>query len=328
MRQQVAQLGACSQGLVTAAALLSAGVSRSSLSRAVARGEVLRIAPRVYALSALPTLPRFVVTDEGVSPLYVAWVRAVLLQMGSRAAAGGRSAAALYGWGLFVEPRRTVEVAVPHGRSSGLPPRVRSTQRRSASTQLCRLLPGTAPLRITTPVQTVLDCALGLPLLEAVVVCDSALRSGRVAVEELVAAVARLPGVRAATQARRVIELCDPLSGSVLESVLRVRMAMAGISGWRSQLLIRDPPGQQLRVDFCFERQALVVEVDGQRWHQDPARDQARDNALAALGWRVLRFTWAQVVHEPEQVLEQLQSALACASPRFHLAAEAVEEAA
>lgn len=294
----------------------------------MARGEVLRVAPRVYALTPLGTLPRFVVTQEGVSPLYVAWVRAVLLQVAGRAAACGRTAAALYGWGMFVEPSRTVELAVPHGRSSALPPRVRATQRRSARAGLRCLLPDTDPLRITTPLQTALDCALRLPLLEAVVVCDSALRSGRVTVDELMTAAARLPGVRAAAQARRVFDLCDPLSGSVLESVLRVRMAVAGISGWRSQVLLRDLPGQHLRVDFCFEQHGLVVEVDGQRWHQDPARDQARDNALAALGWRVLRFTWAQVVHEPEQVLEQLQSALACATPGFHLAAGVVEEAA
>jgi len=56
----------------------------------------------------------------------------------------------------------------------------------------------------------------------------------------------------------------------------------------------------------------LVIETDGARWHPDPPRDQARDNALAARGWRVLRFTWAEVVHEPELVLELLREALEC----------------
>ena len=66
-----------------------------------------------------------------------------------------------------------------------------------------------------------------------------------------------------------------------------------------------------MRVDFCFEDAGLVVEVDGAKWHQDVGRDRARDNALAVLGWRVLRFAWVEVVHEPAGVLAQVVEALA-----------------
>lgn len=318
----LAGICARSQGLVTAAQLHRAGVSRSQLSRAVGAGAVLRVRPGVYASTEVPPLPQYLVTTDGVSPAYVARVRAALLELGGTAMASGRTAAALYGWGLLVEPRRTIDVGVLHGRSRAGGRAVRAVQRRSAVSSLRVVLAGTDALRMTTPVQTAFDCALELPLLEAVVVCDSALRARDVTVEELMtAAAAGLGGVRQAGRVRRVLELCDPESGSVLETVQRVRMLLAGLVGFSSQALVCDAPGRHLRVDFCFRAAGLVVEVDGARWHKDPARDQARDNALAALGWRVLRYTWTEVVHESTRVLAEIAAAVECATPSFHLTA-------
>jgi very-short-patch-repair endonuclease len=94
----------------------------------------------------------------------------------------------------------------------------------------------------------------------------------------------------------------------VLESVQRVRMVLAGLDGFATQVVLRAAPA--LRVDFCFPDARLVVEVDGARWHPEPQRDQQRDNVLAALGWRVLRFTWNEVVHDSAGVLVTVQAAL------------------
>lgn len=307
----IEELGRPSQGLVTSAQLTQAGVTRARVWRAVKDGRAVRIRRGVYALSPLPPRPRYLVTDKGVAPEFVARVRAVLLSLGVGAAASGRTAAALRGWGLLVEPT-AVEVAMPHG-SDVSAKGVRATQRRSAARTRTRVLPGTARLRMTSSVQTALDCALTLPVLEAAVACDSALRSGKVSLGELTRAAERLHGFRGAAQARRVLAMCDPLSGSVLESVLRVRLVLAGIEGFTTQaVLSRDPV---IRVDFCFAAERLVVEVDGARWHADVARDQARDNALAVLGWRVLRFTWAQVVHDHESVIADVRAALAVTLP-------------
>ena len=96
-------------------------------------------------------------------------------------------------------------------------------------------------------------------------------------------------------------------------------MHLAGCVGFGSQAWIHDPGGRLRRVDFCFEAAGLVVEVDGAKWHPHPARDQARDNALAALGWRVLRYTWAEVVHEHARVIAEIQAAVACGTPTLRL---------
>lgn len=305
------ECGKRTQGLVTLERLRAAGLSRSTVARAAQRGLVIRVHRRVYAVAALPRWTGFVVTDCGPAEAYVCQARAALLSIGAGAVAERRTAAALYGWPMLVEPARTIEVAVPHGSRRTQLPRVRVAERRSLTRREVVATQGTDPVPVTEPVQTVVDCFTSLPLLDAVVICDSALRARDVTVHELARAAASLRGTRAAARVRRVLELCDPESGSVLETVLRVRLVLAGVSGFATQQVIRDRHGRHvLRVDFCFAAAKIVVEVDGQKWHQDPERDRRLDNALAALGWRVLRYTWAEVVHEPERVLAEIRLAL------------------
>ena len=110
-------------------------------------------------------------------------------------------------------------------------------------------------------------------------------------------AVSRLERGTGAQRVKRVLYLADPLSGSVLESVARVKLALAGVSGFATQVVLRSGSRRILRVDFCFAAARLVLEVDGRRFHPDGPRDQDLDNQLAAAGWRVLRFGWADVVH-------------------------------
>jgi very-short-patch-repair endonuclease len=71
------------------------------------------------------------------------------------------------------------------------------------------------------------------------------------------------------------------------------------------------------RVDAYFRRARLVVELDGRVGHVgdlDRARDRARDNELMADGWRVLRFTWDDLVSRPAWVLSTLRRALVSAA--------------
>jgi very-short-patch-repair endonuclease len=53
-----------------------------------------------------------------------------------------------------------------------------------------------------------------------------------------------------------------------------------------------------IEVDFVWRDRRLIVEVDGYAYHRSPARfesDRERDVNLTVAGWRVLRFTWAQI---------------------------------
>jgi very-short-patch-repair endonuclease len=275
-------------------------------TRALADRALFRTRPGVYACAELAPLPTYVVTEHGVAPAYVAHVRAVLLSLGARATASGRTAAALRGWALLVEPSRTVEVAVPHGRSRARLKQVRITQRRSIMREHLVVLEGTDAVWVTSAEQTVLDCCLELPTVEAVVVGDSALRAKVVTLEQLERLARAQRGVRDAAKVRRVLALLDPESGSVLESVLRYRLLAAGVTGFATQHHIGGPAGARVRVDFCFPDCRLVIEADGAKWHPDPGPDRQRDNLLARRGFRVLRYTWAEVVHDHARVVEEI----------------------
>jgi very-short-patch-repair endonuclease len=325
----VEECGRLQHGLATPQQLRAVGIGRSVLSRALARGEVTRVRPGVYANSPLAPWPVHAVTHSGVAPELVQHVVAALLSLGDGATAGARTAACLRGWGLLFEPQQEQDVVVAHPRSRARLASVRVIRRRAVRREELRPLPDLGPVWVTTAVTTVLDCCRTLPFEEAVVVCDSALRSGQVELDELRAAASRLRGARGARRVRRVLVSCDPESGSVLESVLRVRMTGDGIVGFATQQVVRDAGGRHIvRSDFCFAAQRLVVETDGSRWHPDPARDQGLDNRLAAAGWRVLRFTWAQVVHDPAAVLALIRAALASGSRDTQQAPTALSAAA
>ena len=63
-------------------------------------------------------------------------------------------------------------------------------------------------------------------------------------------------------------------------------------------------------VDFCWPEERLIVETDRRRHLSRAAfeRDRARDQALVAAGWTVLRFTYRQVLEEPARVRDVLLS--------------------
>jgi very-short-patch-repair endonuclease len=160
-------------------------------------------------------------------------------------------------------------------------------------------------LACTAVARTVLDLSRSLPFSEAVVAADSALRMALVSDEELTERLSSARG-RGASAARTVARNLDPLSGSVLETLLRLALREAGLRPV-TQHVIRDTSGAFVaRVDFCWPESRLVVEADGYAFHADRAayrRDRDRLNELERLGWRVLRFTWEDVRSRPLHVV-------------------------
>jgi hypothetical protein len=66
-------------------------------------------------------------------------------------------------------------------------------------------------------------------------------------------------------------------------------------------------------VDAVWLEAKLVIELDGRKFHSDAealAADSEKTRYLRSLGFRVLRFTWNDVVERPEWVVNQIRIVL------------------
>lgn len=104
----------------------------------------------------------------------------------------------------------------------------------------------------------------------------------------------------------------------MLESLCRVLLLNAGLGPPQTQLVVRDRTGKWIgRVDFAWADARLVVEADGFAFHADRKSyraDRRRGNALVLAGWRVLRFSWEDVMEHPDEVVAAVRQALAAVS--------------
>jgi len=76
--------------------------------------------------------------------------------------------------------------------------------------------------------------------------------------------------------------------------------------------------GPPIHPDFVWREQLVVLEADSKKWHGSRQRmeiDRRRDQRLTAAGWRVIRTTWKQMKHHPEELREVLLKLLGPASP-------------
>lgn len=159
----------------------------------------------------------------------------------------------------------------------------------------------------TGPVVSVAD-ALRLMALcaspeKTIAAVDSALRRKKLTMPEWSAILAPLP-----RKLRRMLNRVDAKSESITESVARIRLAMLGIET-RTQVAIHGVGFVDLLIGT-----ALVIEVDGKKYHTDEGqfeKDRRRDARLSARGYRVLRFSYRQVFERWSEVRAAILAAIA-----------------
>lgn len=273
MAELVAHLG----GVVSRSELLPS-VTRHDLQRALDAGVVRRAGRGRYALP----------TDiEGRVAAEEAHGIAILV-----------SAAAHWQWRRKWEPRLP-QLAVRRGRK--VSPELRDRfDVRWRGTPEADLVDGW----VTSRVRTLLDCAVLLPFDEALALTDSALRSGTV---ERSVLLDRLPGLdpQLRPRVRRVVECADAFAANPFESVLRaIALDVPGLAVV-PQVRIDDADGWVGRVDLADRRLRIVIEGESLEFHGEREafdRDCLRYSRLVADGWLVLRFSWTQVMSQPDLV--------------------------
>lgn len=163
----------------------------------------------------------------------------------------------------------------------------------------------------TSVVRTLADLGRHLPLVEAVAALDMALHKRLLKSDDLrswVCAHARYPGI---ARLRRTIELAEPETESVMETRLRLLLVTARLPRPQAQVSLYDDVGNFLgRPDFYYPLHRLALEYDGAQHRENLTGDNRRQNRLVDAGYRLLRFTAADVLSAPDSVVGLVRRAL------------------
>ncbi|WP_251857948.1 DUF559 domain-containing protein [Herbiconiux sp. L3-i23] len=153
---------------------------------------------------------------------------------------------------------------------------------------------------VAPPLECLAQIARCHPSEFALVAAESALHHGFISEEEWERTVASSPG-----RVRKALPRAGSLSGSGIESLFVTRMRRLGLAV-RQQVFINGVG----YVDAVIG-DSLVVELDGQAYHRDDARDRRRDAVSSIQGYRVLRFLAKQVTDDWELVQSAVLAAVA-----------------
>lgn len=173
-------------------------------------------------------------------------------------------------------------------------------------------------LPITIPERTIIDLSgvISEKILSRIL--DNGLAAGIVDYPKLVDLFGRI-GRRGKPGTARLRGLLEARgtgyvpADSELERRLLAVLLDAGLP--QPELQFRAPWLQAVngRVDLAYVAEKLVIEGDSRRWHllsEAFETDRLRDNAAQLSGWRILRFTWREIIDHPERVASTVRRAL------------------
>jgi very-short-patch-repair endonuclease len=178
-------------------------------------------------------------------------------------------------------------------------------------------------LPVTAPARTALDCLADLSADEALRLWAWLRSRSVIDVGTLAAAVRQerfgWPGTPVLLGLLRTVR---DGAASHAERRLHRFLKRAGFDGWVAGVKVRDRSGVIVaEVDVLFERERVVIEMDGFEAHSGRERfvaDRRRLRLLTGLGYEVIPVTWADLDEVSEQLVEQIRAALA--RRRRHLA--------
>lgn len=277
------------------------GVSEATLYRRVQAGQYTRLRKGIYVDTSHLRALRF---EERAVVGHIAAHRTIPSAVFSH-----DSAALLWGAALLKVPRR-VSISTP-GRSRNTPS---GTIRHASRRQVCERARVVAGLPVTDPIQTIIDCAVTLPALDALVVADSLVRLGLCTVEDAAPQLGALAGVRGARTARTLLECMSGKSESPAESLAVYRIRAMGLEQPEQQITLRTSNGYTYRPDFLWQHQRLILEVDGMVKYYGGYRptdeelryENFRQKELTRDGWRVVRTTWDELLRQPNLLRAEL----------------------
>lgn len=286
--REMTKVAASQRSLVTTNQLRACGFTSSAIGREVAAGRLRPMQPRVYLVG-------------GVEPDWGCRLQAGVLSCGG--VASHRSAA--FVWDL-VPDDVPLELLVATGRSA----RLRGDVLVHHTSALPRAVTR-AGIPVTTPMRTLLDCAAVLNRQEVADAVEVGLLAGLFSVRALSGELERVgrsgrngSGVLRSILAERL--LGEKPAESVLEARALAVFGRAGLPVPVFQFEVRVDGRLVARIDMAFPQFKIAIEIDGwssRSTSSDLRRSTRRRNALTALGWTVLHFTWLDIVKHPDYIV-------------------------
>ncbi len=173
-------------------------------------------------------------------------------------------------------------------------------------------------LPVTSVARTIVDLARELPVREAIVTIDHALRTST-SIADLHAVAERQQRWAGIRRARDSIEFGDPRSESALESIARTVFAAAGLPAPVLQAQFWDGAcWLPLRVDFWWPQFRTIAEADGlAKYEGDSAQERRqlmrlshrRDQRLSDLGVELVHFGWEDTIDLRSDLSARLRAA-------------------
>jgi hypothetical protein len=291
-------------GVVTLRQLEALGFKAEAVRARVRSGRLRRLHRGVYALPGFPL-------SANSNRL------AAVVACGNGAVLSHVAAAAH--WTIRPSAATRIDVTVPRRsgrRRQGL--RVHRADRLTPSE-----ITAVDGIPCTTVARTVVDCAGMLSATATEYLIHQAQIKRLLARREVEAVLDRHPSRPGNSVVRRILGL--PLPGEDKVRSLNERRLLricrdAGVPLPETDLWIPLPDGHGVQVDFVWREQRLIVEVDSRTFHSTDralVNDPDRDRRLMLAGWRVVRFSYRDLIERPELVATQLRRILALGAYRY-----------
>jgi len=280
------------------------GLSADDLRRLVKTGACCRIRRGHYVVARRkPGRAR-------AEDVHANLTKAVLADGGRRIAASHQSAAAIVGlplWGYPLNRVHAVRVVGSHRGSGGKDVIIHPPVP-------VKCLAETDFGLVVKPEVAGLQIAMKYGVEPGCVTIDAGLHDNWFTEGDLHRALEQLAGRPRHSWAVNAASLCDRLAESPGESRLRVRLWALGHKSLESQVVFASG-GHRDRVDFFDREHGIVIEFDGLLKYRGKTGDalieeKRREDRLRALGYEVVRFTWADL-DTPGALARAMRAAIA-----------------
>jgi very-short-patch-repair endonuclease len=292
VRRKLMQVADLQWGRVSARQLRDLGATEGRITRWISNGYLRQVLPHVYAVGHVAES----VEADLIAAILYAGPDAMLSH-----------ATALWWYGLFEHQPIVIQVSTP--RKCAPRPGLEVHARRTVHLIHHRRVP------TTTVAQAMLDFSATAPVDSVIRALAEADYRRVLDPRELRAICGRgRPGSATLEQALRNHTPELARTKSALERAFRSLCRRGGIPAYEVNYRLCG-----FVVDAFWPDLGVVVELDGVQGHATPAqirRDHRRDLTLRAAGYVVVRYSYDQVMYEPDAVLADLRAVLENAARR------------